>query len=126
MTLLTPHDRAAMLGNAIPYRIDVRAARELLSIVAKVNSFEPDEYGMVHLIGAHRIIEAKQRGEVIGITMVPLVAFSKSTTTRLRAGVIYSYAVAAPNIAQAFFSKMADEIAGDLDDIFDERERPHA
>jgi hypothetical protein len=51
---------------------------------------------------------------------------SERTTTRLRADMIYSYAVAAPNISQAFFSKMGDQIAGDLDDISEERERPHA
>jgi hypothetical protein len=47
-------------------------------------------------------------------------------TTRLRADMTYSYAVASPNISQAFFSKMGDEIAGDLNDISEERERPHA
>jgi hypothetical protein len=39
---------------------------------------------------------------------------------------IYSYAVASPNISQAFFSKMADEIAGGLDDINYEREKSNA
>jgi hypothetical protein len=47
-------------------------------------------------------------------------------TTRLRADMTYSYAVASPNISQAFFSKMADEIAAELEDISDERERPQA
>lgn len=105
MTLLTPQDRAATLGDAPTYRIDVRMARSLLSIVAKVNSFKPDECGMVHLIGAHRIIEAEEGDEVIGISMVPLVAYSECTTTRLRADMIYSYAVASPNISQASRSR---------------------
>ena len=127
MTLLTPGERAAMLGDATVYRIDVRVARGLLSIVAKVNSFKPDEFGMVDLIGAQRIIvEAEKGGEVIGISMVPLVAYSECTTTRVRADAIYAYAVAAPNISRAFFSKMVDEIAGELDDINYEREKSNA
>ena len=126
MTLLTPHDRAATLGDATVYRIDIRMARGLLSIVAKVNSFKPDQCGMVHLIGAHRIIEADKGGVVVGVSLVPLVAYSECTTTRVRADAIYAYAVAAPNISQAFFSKMGDEIAGELDDINYEREKSNA
>ena len=127
MTLLTPGERAAMLGDATIYRIDVRVARGLLSIVAKVKSFKPDEFGMVDLIGAQRIIvETEKGGVVIGISMVPLVAYSECTTTRVRADAIYAYAVAAPNISRAFFSKMVDEIAGELDDINYEREKSNA
>ena len=122
----SPHERAATLGDATTYTIDVRVARGLLSIVAKVNSFKPDEFGMVHLIGAHRIIEAEKGGKVIAISLVPLVAYPEATTTRLRADMIYSYAVASPNISQAFFSKMADEIAGEVDDIYYETEKPNA
>ena len=88
----SPHERAATLGDATTYTIDVRVARGLLSIVAKVNSFKPDEFGMVHLIGAHRIIEAEKGGKVIAISLVPLVAYPEATTTRLRADMIYSYA----------------------------------
>jgi hypothetical protein len=94
--------------------------------VARVRSFTQDEFGMVLLVGAHRIIEAERGGEVIGISMTLLVAYSECTTTRLRADMIYSFAVASPNISQAFFSKMADEIAAELEDISDERERPQA
>jgi hypothetical protein len=125
-TSLTPHDRAAALGDATVYRIDIGTVRGFVGVVAKVNSFKPDECGMVHLIGAQRIIEAEEGGEVIGISLVPLVAYSECTTTRVRADMIYACAVAAPNISQAFFSKMRNEIAGDLNDINYEREKLNA
>jgi hypothetical protein len=125
-TILTPQDRANALGNNTVYRLDLEMMGGMLRVCAKVKSFTPDEHGMVHLIGAHHITEREKDGEVIGITMAPLVAYAESVTSRVRADVIYSYAVAAPNISQAFFSEIGFEIAGDLNDVSDELREAHA
>ena len=129
MTLLTPGERAEMLGHATslqdrcqggPRPAQHRGQGEILQ--------RPDEYGMVHLIVPTASSSRRRRAARSSASpSVPLVAYSECTTTRLRADAIDATPYAnAPNISRAFFSEMADEIAGELDDINYEREKSNA